>query len=275
MRAAATGSRIVAEVAAAHGGRFAACAHAAGASAVLELPLAAALEPRRSVVSRRARAVGFAAAAAICAGLAAARRRRLRATSRRSTARCARSWSRRAAAGAGDRLGRDAVAEALEVRRVPERFVPPDALDEPGAGARPPPGRRRSPPAATCSRSSSRPPRRAPASAPAARRGGRPGRDRGRRAPARSPPVGPARRPRRRRRHHRAGPGGGPGRTYVAARGVSRCSTCAPAAPRPTGRALPGRRREPWVATLALNRAQALRLIHAQSFARELRLIGR
>ncbi len=36
------GLRIVAEVAAAHGGRFAACAHAEGASAVLELPVAAA-----------------------------------------------------------------------------------------------------------------------------------------------------------------------------------------------------------------------------------------
>jgi two-component system, OmpR family, sensor histidine kinase MtrB len=35
------GLRIVADVAAEHGGRFAACAHAAGASAVLELPLAA------------------------------------------------------------------------------------------------------------------------------------------------------------------------------------------------------------------------------------------
>jgi signal transduction histidine kinase len=34
------GLRIVAEVAAAHGGRFAACSHAAGASAVLELPVA-------------------------------------------------------------------------------------------------------------------------------------------------------------------------------------------------------------------------------------------
>ncbi len=34
------GLRIVAEVAAEHGGRFAACAHARGASAVLELPLA-------------------------------------------------------------------------------------------------------------------------------------------------------------------------------------------------------------------------------------------
>jgi signal transduction histidine kinase len=34
------GLRIVAEVAAAHGGRFAACAHDGGASAVLELPLA-------------------------------------------------------------------------------------------------------------------------------------------------------------------------------------------------------------------------------------------
>ena len=36
------GLRIVAEVAASHGGRFASCAHAEGASAILELPLAAA-----------------------------------------------------------------------------------------------------------------------------------------------------------------------------------------------------------------------------------------
>ena len=42
-----------------------------------------------------------------------------------------------------------------------------------------------------------------------------------------------------------------------------------------TDGALPGSSGEPWTATLALNRAQALRLIHAQSFARELRLIGR
>jgi two-component system osmolarity sensor histidine kinase EnvZ len=39
------GLRIVADVAAEHGGRFAACAHAAGASAVLELPLAVGPEP--------------------------------------------------------------------------------------------------------------------------------------------------------------------------------------------------------------------------------------
>ncbi len=41
------GLRIVADVAAAHGGRFAACAHAAGARAVLELPLAAPHAARR------------------------------------------------------------------------------------------------------------------------------------------------------------------------------------------------------------------------------------
>lgn len=42
------GLRLVAEVAAAHGGRFAACRHAAGASAVLELPLAEMAHGRRS-----------------------------------------------------------------------------------------------------------------------------------------------------------------------------------------------------------------------------------
>jgi hypothetical protein len=39
--------------------------------------------------------------------------------------------------------------------------------------------------------------------------------------------------------------------------------------------ALPGAPAEQWVATLALRRADALRLIHAESFARSVRLIAR
>jgi hypothetical protein len=49
---------------------------------------------------------------------------------------------------------------------------------------------------------------------------------------------------------------------------------------RPGGRSAPddvlaGPAGEAWVATLALTREQALRLIHAESFARSVRLIGR
>jgi Flp pilus assembly protein CpaB len=66
-----------------------------------------------------------------------------------------------------------------------------------------------------------------------------------------------------------AEPGGlGPGRTYVAAAGVTLLALTRqePTAPGPaTG----------WSATLALTRAQALRLIAAESFARGVRLLPR
>ena len=70
------------------------------------------------------------------------------------------------------------------------------------------------------------------------------------------------------------GPGGGAGRTYVAARGVALIEL------RPAERSAPddvlaGPAADAWVATLALSRAQALRLIHAESFVRSVRLIGR
>ena len=122
------GLGIVADVAAAHGGRFAACAHERGASAVLELPLAARC---RAPVSRRARAVGFASAAALCAGLAAgatggvAGRRSEPYGELREVVVAAEPLA------AGRPLGRTAVGEALEIRRVPESFVPPDALASP------------------------------------------------------------------------------------------------------------------------------------------------
>ena len=65
---------------------------------------------------------------------------------------------------------------------------------------------------------------------------------------------------------------GAGGRTYVAARGVQLVDL------RPAGAAqaddpLPGPALDSWVATLALTRAEALRLIHAESFARSVRLI--
>lgn len=67
------------------------------------------------------------------------------------------------------------------------------------------------------------------------------------------------------------GPGGGSGRTYVAAEGVrllalGRSGDSAAAA-------LPGPGSGAWAATLALTRPQALRLIQAENFARQMRLI--
>lgn len=67
--------------------------------------------------------------------------------------------------------------------------------------------------------------------------------------------------------------GGGAGRTYVAASSVKLLGLRAAGeadADAPLSVAADGS----WVATLALTRAQALRLIHAQAFARDLRLIG-
>ena len=64
-------------------------------------------------------------------------------------------------------------------------------------------------------------------------------------------------------------PGGpGPGRTYVAAAGVRLLSLreAQPSAPGPSAG---------WSATLALTRRQALRLIQAESFARQVRLLPR
>jgi Flp pilus assembly protein CpaB len=66
--------------------------------------------------------------------------------------------------------------------------------------------------------------------------------------------------------------GAGGGRTYVAARAVELLAL----EPVAEGSSAPGDplADEQSVATLALTHSQALRLIHAQSFAREVRLIG-
>jgi pilus assembly protein CpaB len=65
------------------------------------------------------------------------------------------------------------------------------------------------------------------------------------------------------------GPGGGSGRTYVAARGVELLSLTQEGDGGTAG--LPGA--NGWNATLGLTRAQALRLIQAENFARQVRLI--
>jgi Flp pilus assembly protein CpaB len=224
-------------------------------------------------VSRRGRAVAFASAAAICAGLAAGasgggadletQYGELRPVVVASQALPARSA-----------LGRKRIDAELEVRRVPERFLPPGALTEPEQALG-----------------------RAPASsipaggyvtasqlmvpgAAATERG--PGRVESGHHPveitvAAAESLASSRSPR-----HRVdvvvttdpGPGGS-GRTYVAARNVQLLDLRTTGDESGATDVLPGPGTAAWVATLALTREQALRLIHAESFARSVRLFPR
>ena len=221
-------------------------------------------------MSRRARAVGFASAAAICAGLAAAATGGTDSTADLGELRPVVVATK--TLPAHRRLTERTVAGALESRRMPERFLAPDALDDPSQAL----GRR---PAVAI-----------PAGgylvasqlAPVAAGGGE-----------REPRLGHGRRPVEitvqgagALAQARGGParrvdvvvttepttGAGGGRTFVAARAIGLLDL------RPGGGGtdpVATAAGESWVATLALTRAQALRLIHAQSFAREVRLIGR
>jgi Flp pilus assembly protein CpaB len=67
------------------------------------------------------------------------------------------------------------------------------------------------------------------------------------------------------------GPGGGRGRTYVAAQRVRLLSLTR--SNDGDGGGLTGATGDAWKATLALTRSQALRLIQAENFARQVRLI--
>jgi Flp pilus assembly protein CpaB len=225
-------------------------------------------------VSRRARAIGFGLAALLCAVLAAT---------------IASGYSGRVAGQFGalrpvviatadiparDPLRAKDAARLLEVRRIPARFVPPDALTAPGAAvglvpAAPVPagsyvlaGQLRAP--GSSARRQERPaagPGRQPVEVAVA----------GAEALAASSrdPTGVrvdvvvTTEP---------GPGGGDGRTYVAAAGVRLLAlaeaTAGDGADDPLATAAE------WTATLALTRPQALRLIQAESFARSVRLIA-
>jgi pilus assembly protein CpaB len=223
-------------------------------------------------MSSRGRALGFASAAAVCAGLAAA------ATGRpppdlagqggelRDVLVAARPLQAR------DRLDPAELRDAVEVRRIPERFVPADALASPAAIA----GRR---PAVAIpaggyvlsselARSDS-----GPSVRPEADPGHRPveitvtgaGALASGSAPMRRVDVVVTTEP---------GSGGGEGRTYVAAPEVELLQLRA--AEDGAGDVVPGPATgETQIATLALTRAQALRLIQAESFARAVRLIAR
>ena len=220
----------------------------------------------------RARAIGFASAAAVCAGLAAA------ASGRPAPDLAGEGGELRDVLVAvrplvaRDRLAAAELRDAVEVRRIPERFVPADALASPAAIA----GRRPAvaiPAGGYVLSSELAAPRSGPSDRPEADPGHRPVEITVTGAGALASGTPAARRvdvvvtteP---------GPGGGAGRTYVAAPAVELLELRA--AEDGAGDVVPGPASgDTQIATLALTRAQALRLIQAESFARAVRLIAR
>jgi Flp pilus assembly protein CpaB len=221
-------------------------------------------------MSRRARAVAFGAAALACAGLAAAVAGGYRADLESQLGPLRPAVVARAAIPAGRPLRALHARRLLEVRRVPQRFTPAEALSDPRqaigrAAAAPIPAG-----AYVLATQLGRPRERRRAE------------DRRRLGEGRTPveisvtgaqalaaaDIGGAgsvdvivtTEP---------GPGGGGGRTYVAAEDVR---LLALAESRDGGGGLPATG-ELWIATLALTRPQALRLIQAENFARQVRLI--
>lgn len=172
---------------------------------------------------------------------------------------------------AGRRIGAREADRRLEVRRVPERFAPADALSSPAdaVGRAPAAG---IPAGSYVGSAQLRSPRRRP----------------------RREPIGDGRRPVEIAVSGGAAvaaagdPGasdrvdvvvtteprvGGRGRTYVAARRVRLLALDQGGAGRGADDELPG---PPlWTATLALRREQAIRLIQAESYARQVRLLPR
>jgi pilus assembly protein CpaB len=223
-------------------------------------------------VSRRGRAIAFASAAAVCAGLAAA------ATGRPDSDLAGQGGELRDVLVAArplearEPLGAAALRDAVEVRRVPERFVPADALSSATQVA----GRRPAvaiPPGSYLLSSELAAPRADSSPRPEADPGHRPveitvtgaGSLASGQATAQRVDVVVTTEP---------GAGGGAGRTYIAAPAVELLDLRA--AEGAGGDVVPGPASgDTWSATLALTRAQALRLIQAESFARAVRLIAR
>jgi Flp pilus assembly protein CpaB len=224
-------------------------------------------------MSRRARAIAFACAALACAGLAAAVAGGYRTDLESQLGPLRPVVVARARLPARQALRQAQASRMLEVRRVPERFAPPGALTSTAQAI----GRA---PAATV-------PAGAYLLASQLRRpGGRP-RSRASRLGSGRQPVqiaisgGEA----------LAATGGDPrgsrvdvivtteprtgsgrGRTYIAAEGVELLAL-APSGDSTAGAGLPGPGSATWSATLAVTKQQALRLIQAENFARQVRLI--
>jgi Flp pilus assembly protein CpaB len=224
---------------------------------------------------RRRRAIAFGCAALACAGLAAAMAGGYRSDIQTELGPLRSVVVATARIPAGRAIPAKDVDELLETRRVPARFAPPGALSAPERAAG-----------------------RAPAAAlpagsyvlasqlrePGARE--RRSTDQARLAPGRKPveitvtgaealaaagrdPVGSrvdvvvTTEPRA---------GGGSGRTYVAANDVTLLSLSQAGDGSTSG--YPPSDGDEWTATLALTKAQALRLIQAENFARGVRLIA-
>jgi len=223
-------------------------------------------------VSRRARAIAFGCAALACAGGAAAIAGGYRTDLESQLGPLRPVLVARARVRAHQPLRPASARRLLEVRRIPERFAPPGALTAPEQAL----GRALAaplPPGAYVLAAQLREP---------AATGGDPRRPRlgAGRTPVEISVTGaealaatggdPA-------GIHvdvvvttEPGPGGGSGRTYVAAQGVKLLSL----AQSGTGQGdLPGPQPDAWQATLGLTKPQALRLIQAQNFARQVRLL--
>jgi Flp pilus assembly protein CpaB len=223
-------------------------------------------------VSRRARAIAFGCAALACAGLAASVAGRYRTDLETQLGPLRPVVVARSRVPAREPLRPGDARALLEIRWIPQRFAPLGALAAPeqAIGRAPvepiPPGGYVLAPELR---------------APGGRRRGRDPRLGHRRKPveisvtgaealaaAGGDPTG--------RRVDvivttEPGPGGGSGRTYVAAGGVVLLAIA-----RSTGGGtgdLSGSVSDSWTATLALTKSQALRLIQAQNFARQVRLI--
>jgi Flp pilus assembly protein CpaB len=225
-------------------------------------------------MKRRARAIAFGCAALLCAGLAAAMTGGYREDIQSELGPLRPVVVTTARIPAGQPIAAKDVGSLLEVRRIPERFAPAGALALPqeAAGRAPAaavpagsyliaaqlrePGRRHE---------HDRPSRLAPGRRPVeisvsgAEALGAGGGD----------PIGArvdvivTTEP---------GTGGGRGRTYVAADGVRLLALSQ--ADAGDGSDYSASAPDAWTATLALTRAQALRLIQAENFARGVRLIA-
>jgi Flp pilus assembly protein CpaB len=225
-------------------------------------------------MSRRARAGAFAGAALVCAALAAGVAGGYRSDVAAQLGDLRSVLVARDSLPAGRPLSAERLARATELRRVPSRFVPLGALASPSQAVGLSPATPIPAGAYVLS---------AQLEAPRTH-----DRDRGRRledgrraveisvTAAGALAAGPS--PAGSRVDvvvtTEPGPGGGPGRTYVAAEAV-RLLDLRSGGEVPGAGVLPGSSAETWVATLALTRRQALRLIQAESFARAVRLIAR
>jgi Flp pilus assembly protein CpaB len=225
-------------------------------------------------MSRRARAIGFAAAALGCAALAATIAGGYRTDLEDQLGPLRRVVVAREELSPTRPLRPAEVSSLLEIRRIPERFAPPGALTTPDQAV----GRA--------------PTVRIPAGAYVLASQLRAG---GHHRRAGHPTLGAGREPVEISvtgaealtagggdpdGSHvdvivttEPGPGGGSGRTYVAAEGVELLAVGQPGDPG-AGGGLPGPGAGTFTATLALTRPQALRLIQAENFARQVRLIA-